>query len=82
ESRNHLFFSCLMALDLFRLLRRWWNIDIINLIDPLSWESWLDGMRLNNLQTVALEASFFSIWWHIWKYMNAVLFSLKKPGER
>nr|GEU30320.1 RNA-directed DNA polymerase, eukaryota, reverse transcriptase zinc-binding domain protein [Tanacetum cinerariifolium] len=34
ESRNHLFFDCSMALDLFRLLGRWWNIDIINLINP------------------------------------------------
>ncbi|GJW99624.1 RNA-directed DNA polymerase, eukaryota, reverse transcriptase zinc-binding domain protein [Tanacetum coccineum] len=33
QSRNHLFFGCSMALDLFRLLGRWWNIDIINLID-------------------------------------------------
>ncbi|GJU28242.1 RNA-directed DNA polymerase, eukaryota, reverse transcriptase zinc-binding domain protein, partial [Tanacetum coccineum] len=34
ELRNHLFFGCSMALDLFRLLGRWWNIDFINLIDP------------------------------------------------
>ncbi|PWA79977.1 RNA-directed DNA polymerase, eukaryota, Reverse transcriptase zinc-binding domain protein [Artemisia annua] len=34
ESRNHLFFGCLMALDLFWLLGRWWNIDIINFINP------------------------------------------------
>ncbi|GJU58940.1 hypothetical protein Tco_1236706 [Tanacetum coccineum] len=32
ESQNRLFFGCSMALDLFRLLDRWWNIDIINLI--------------------------------------------------
>ncbi|GJX49694.1 RNA-directed DNA polymerase, eukaryota, reverse transcriptase zinc-binding domain protein [Tanacetum coccineum] len=49
ESRNHLFFGCSMALDLFRLLGRWWNIDIINLIDLLSWESWFNSLQLNNL---------------------------------
>ncbi|GJU97791.1 AChain A, fructan 1-exohydrolase Iia [Tanacetum coccineum] len=57
ESRNHLFFGCSMAFDLFRLLSQWWNIDIINLIDPFSWESWFNGLRLNNLQKLALEAS-------------------------
>nr|GEU82440.1 hypothetical protein [Tanacetum cinerariifolium] len=39
EYRNHLFFAYSMALDLFLLLGRWWNIDIINLTDPFSWES-------------------------------------------
>ncbi|GJW87744.1 hypothetical protein Tco_0163084 [Tanacetum coccineum] len=65
ESHNHLFFGCLMALDLFCLLGRWWNIDIINLIDPFSWESWFNGLQLNNLKKLALEASFFSMWWPI-----------------
>ncbi|GKA99951.1 hypothetical protein Tco_0827945, partial [Tanacetum coccineum] len=54
ESPDHLFFGCSMALDLFRLLGRWWNIDIINLIDPFSLESWFNGLRLNNLQKLAL----------------------------
>ncbi|GJW25949.1 RNA-directed DNA polymerase, eukaryota, reverse transcriptase zinc-binding domain protein [Tanacetum coccineum] len=49
ESRNNLFFGCSVALDLFRLLGRWWNIDIINLIDHFSWESWFNGVWLNNL---------------------------------
>ncbi|GJT21946.1 hypothetical protein Tco_0891883 [Tanacetum coccineum] len=59
ESHNHLFFGCLMALDLFFLLGRWWNIDIINLIDPFSWELWFNGLRLNNLKKLALEASIW-----------------------
>nr|GEX39192.1 RNA-directed DNA polymerase, eukaryota, reverse transcriptase zinc-binding domain protein [Tanacetum cinerariifolium] len=63
ESRNHLFFGYSMALDLFRLLGRWWNIDIYNLIDPFSWESWFNGLWLNSLQKLALEAAFFIMWW-------------------
>nr|GEY00725.1 RNA-directed DNA polymerase, eukaryota, reverse transcriptase zinc-binding domain protein [Tanacetum cinerariifolium] len=54
KSFNHLFFGCLMAMDLFRLLGRWWNIDIINVIDPFSRESWFNGIQLNNLQKLAL----------------------------
>ncbi|GJY78909.1 RNA-directed DNA polymerase, eukaryota, reverse transcriptase zinc-binding domain protein [Tanacetum coccineum] len=33
KSRNHILFICSMDLDLFWLLGRWWNIDIVNLID-------------------------------------------------
>nr|GFB06432.1 RNA-directed DNA polymerase, eukaryota, reverse transcriptase zinc-binding domain protein [Tanacetum cinerariifolium] len=62
KSRNHLFLGCSMALDLFRLLDRLWNIDIIDLIDPSFCESWFNGLRLNSLQKLALEASFFSMW--------------------
>ncbi|GJT16331.1 RNA-directed DNA polymerase, eukaryota, reverse transcriptase zinc-binding domain protein [Tanacetum coccineum] len=35
ESLNHLFYGFSMVLDLFQLLGRWWNIDIINLIYPV-----------------------------------------------
>nr|GEY97655.1 RNA-directed DNA polymerase, eukaryota, reverse transcriptase zinc-binding domain protein [Tanacetum cinerariifolium] len=64
ESRNHFFFGCSMALDLFWLFGRWWNIDIINLIDHFSWESWFNDVWLNNIRKLALEALFFSMWWH------------------
>ncbi|PWA81042.1 ribonuclease H protein [Artemisia annua] len=40
-------------------------------------ESWFNGLWLNSLQKLALEASFFSMWWRIWKYRIAVLFSLR-----
>ncbi|GKD15809.1 RNA-directed DNA polymerase, eukaryota, reverse transcriptase zinc-binding domain protein [Tanacetum coccineum] len=36
ETRNHLFFSCSMSLDLFRLLGRWWNIQIPSFVDLIS----------------------------------------------
>ncbi|GKB61025.1 RNA-directed DNA polymerase, eukaryota, reverse transcriptase zinc-binding domain protein [Tanacetum coccineum] len=39
ETRNHLFFGCSMALGLFQLLGRWWNIQVPTLSDPSSWES-------------------------------------------
>ncbi|GJX96283.1 putative RNA-directed DNA polymerase [Tanacetum coccineum] len=79
ETRDHLFFVCPMALDLFRLLGRWWNIQIPILLDSSTWESWLNSLRLNSLQKLVLEASFSSLWWHIWVFRNATLFSSKKP---
>ncbi|GJX99377.1 RNA-directed DNA polymerase, eukaryota [Tanacetum coccineum] len=59
ESRDHLFFGCSMAVDLFRLI----------------------GLRFHSLQKKALEALFFSLWWHIWIYRNALLFAVKKPKK-
>ncbi|GJR60540.1 RNA-directed DNA polymerase, eukaryota, reverse transcriptase zinc-binding domain protein [Tanacetum coccineum] len=79
ETRDHLFFVCPMALDLLGLLGRWWNIQIPILLDPSTWESWLNSLRLNSLQKLVLEASFSLLWWHIWVFRNATLFSSKKP---
>ncbi|GJW13142.1 RNA-directed DNA polymerase, eukaryota, reverse transcriptase zinc-binding domain protein [Tanacetum coccineum] len=39
ETRDHFFFVCPMALDLFRLLGRWWDIQIPILLDLSTWES-------------------------------------------
>nr|GEV75932.1 RNA-directed DNA polymerase, eukaryota [Tanacetum cinerariifolium] len=61
ESHNHLFFGCLLALDLFSLMGRWWNIHIPSLLDPVAWEAWFNELRLNSLQRLVLEASFFSL---------------------
>ncbi|GKB54429.1 RNA-directed DNA polymerase, eukaryota, reverse transcriptase zinc-binding domain protein, partial [Tanacetum coccineum] len=79
ETMNHLLFGCSMYMDLLQLLCRWWNIQTPLLSDPTSWETWFNNLKFKNLQKLALEASFFSMWWHIWIYRNAILFSSKKP---
>nr|GEX73686.1 RNA-directed DNA polymerase, eukaryota [Tanacetum cinerariifolium] len=47
--------------------------------DLAAWNSWFANVRLNSLQKSILEASFSSLWWHIWIFRNAFLFSDKKP---
>nr|GEU65793.1 RNA-directed DNA polymerase, eukaryota, reverse transcriptase zinc-binding domain protein [Tanacetum cinerariifolium] len=81
ENRNHLFFGCSMSVDLARLIGRWWNIHIPIFDDPSSWNFWLNGMNLSSMQRRILEATFISMWWHIWKFRNLTLFSSKKPRK-
>ncbi|PWA36133.1 peptide chain release factor APG3, chloroplastic [Artemisia annua] len=81
ENRNHLFFGCSMSVDLARLIGRWWNIHIPIFGDPSSWETWFDGLNHSSLQKGILEATFISMWWHIWKFRNSSLFSSKKPRK-
>ncbi|GJY21255.1 RNA-directed DNA polymerase, eukaryota [Tanacetum coccineum] len=59
ETRNHLFFGCSMASDLFQLLGRWWNIQVPTFSDFSSWESWFASLRLNSLQKRTLVSIFF-----------------------
>nr|GEY25128.1 RNA-directed DNA polymerase, eukaryota, reverse transcriptase zinc-binding domain protein [Tanacetum cinerariifolium] len=81
ESRNHLFFGCSISVDLARLIDRWWNIHIPIFDDPSSWDSWLNGINLSSMQRKILEATFISMWWHIWKFKNLTLFFSKKPWK-
>nr|GFB48652.1 RNA-directed DNA polymerase, eukaryota, reverse transcriptase zinc-binding domain protein [Tanacetum cinerariifolium] len=60
---------------------RWWNIHIPIFDDPSSWISWLNGMNLSSMRRRILEATFISMWWHIWKFRNLTLFSSKKPRK-
>nr|GEV99418.1 ribonuclease H-like domain-containing protein [Tanacetum cinerariifolium] len=38
-------------------------------------------MNLSSMQRRILEATFISMWWHIWKFRNLTLFSSKKPQK-
>nr|GEU48147.1 RNA-directed DNA polymerase, eukaryota [Tanacetum cinerariifolium] len=82
ESRNHLFLSCTMTVDFIRLFGKWWSIQIHSLVDPPSWEVWINSLRLKNLQKCVFEANFCSLWWHIWTFRNSFLFSTKKLLKR
>ena len=81
ENRNHLYFDCSRSVDLASLIGRWWNIHIPRFGDPSSWELWFNGLNLSSPQKRILEATFISMWWHIWKFRNSSLFSLKKPRK-
>nr|GEV69974.1 RNA-directed DNA polymerase, eukaryota, reverse transcriptase zinc-binding domain protein [Tanacetum cinerariifolium] len=81
ENRNHLFFDCSMFVDLAQLIGCWWNIHIPSFGDPSLWETWFNGLNISSLQKRILEATFVFMWWHIWKFRNSSLFSLKKPRK-
>ncbi|GJX05284.1 RNA-directed DNA polymerase, eukaryota [Tanacetum coccineum] len=49
--------------------------------DPSLWDLCFKCLKLSSNQRRIIEASFVSMWWHIWKFRNASLFSLKKPRK-
>ncbi|GJU89969.1 RNA-directed DNA polymerase, eukaryota [Tanacetum coccineum] len=53
ESRNHLLFGCS---NLFKMLGRWWNIQVRVFEDPVSWSTWFNNLNLSRLQKIVLEA--------------------------
>ncbi|GJV26536.1 hypothetical protein Tco_1379231 [Tanacetum coccineum] len=60
----------------FVLFSRWSGaLQIPSLLDYTAWEAWIAGLRLKKLQKLVLEASFSSLWWHIWVFRNVIMFT-------
>ncbi|GJZ80019.1 hypothetical protein Tco_0644856, partial [Tanacetum coccineum] len=60
-----IFFSCEMAKDLWALLARWWELDILFCSNFLEWSSWLDSLHLPSKAKNFLEAIGWTILWSI-----------------
>nr|GEV04726.1 retrotransposable element Tf2 [Tanacetum cinerariifolium] len=74
ESRNHLFSGCPLMSELFCLIGLWWRIHIPEFDYLVSWES--KDLCLTSLHKLVVEATFFSLWWHVWKFRNASMFAM------
>ncbi|GJV02632.1 RNA-directed DNA polymerase, eukaryota, reverse transcriptase zinc-binding domain protein [Tanacetum coccineum] len=48
ESNDHLFFSCDVALNIWRLVRIWLDVNIPMLNSHSDWESWVDNFRASS----------------------------------
>nr|GEW97176.1 hypothetical protein [Tanacetum cinerariifolium] len=55
ENVDHLFFTCEMAHDLWGLLARWCNLDILEVFNNTEWFSWFDDAHVSKSARVILE---------------------------
>ncbi|GJU71337.1 RNA-directed DNA polymerase, eukaryota, reverse transcriptase zinc-binding domain protein [Tanacetum coccineum] len=78
ETSNHLFFSCEMAMDLWVLVARWWELHIPVTSSVLEWVVWIDSARLPSKVTICLDGVAITLMWSIWCFRNKLLFSFTK----
>ncbi|GJY76054.1 zinc finger, CCHC-type containing protein [Tanacetum coccineum] len=81
EEVSHLFFSCPLAVDVHRLICRWWNLTWSPLSSYEEWLSWFKDIRLGYILKCMLEGIFYVSWWSIWNYRNNVLFAAQPPRK-
>ncbi|GKE11082.1 RNA-directed DNA polymerase, eukaryota [Tanacetum coccineum] len=65
EDSSHLFFSCDLAVDISRLVCRWWNLTWSPLASYDEWLTWFKGIRLGSKIKNMLEGVFYIAWWSI-----------------
>ncbi|GJS67004.1 retrovirus-related pol polyprotein from transposon TNT 1-94 [Tanacetum coccineum] len=62
EDLAHLLFSCDLAIEVTRLVYRWWNLVWIPLDSYISWLSWIKALRMNSRSKSVLEGIFYTAW--------------------
>ncbi|GJU62373.1 RNA-directed DNA polymerase, eukaryota [Tanacetum coccineum] len=81
EDTSHLFFSCDVALDISRLICRWWNVSWSPVDSYSGWLEWFNSIRLGSKLKGILEGVFYVSWWCLWNFRNQLLFASKKPRK-
>ncbi|GJU31029.1 RNA-directed DNA polymerase, eukaryota, partial [Tanacetum coccineum] len=81
EDISHLFFKCTLAVDVSRLICRWWDLAWSPLVSYSEWLDWFKSIRLNSKSKGVLEGVFYVSWWSIWNYRNHLLFADQPPRK-
>ncbi|GKA06528.1 RNA-directed DNA polymerase, eukaryota [Tanacetum coccineum] len=80
ENSSHILFSCSMALDISRLICRWWDLGWSPFGSYAEWLSWFKNVKLSSTLKEMLEGVYYVAWWSIWKFRNH-LFDSRKPRK-
>ncbi|GJZ47857.1 RNA-directed DNA polymerase, eukaryota [Tanacetum coccineum] len=79
EDSQHVFFSCVIAQDVFRSICRWWDLDGQVLSSFSDWQVWFLSLRLPSSIKALLEGVFCVAWWYIWMFRNRTVFEASPP---
>nr|GEV78578.1 RNA-directed DNA polymerase, eukaryota, reverse transcriptase zinc-binding domain protein [Tanacetum cinerariifolium] len=68
ESLDHMFFSCEVASQLWRMVRIWCNIMDLSTPSYSEWPSWIDNVSCSSFKKKRLFVIIVSMFWVIWKF--------------
>ncbi|GJW30398.1 RNA-directed DNA polymerase, eukaryota [Tanacetum coccineum] len=81
EDSSHLFFRCCLAIDVKRLVCRWWDLDFHSFNSYTDWQGWFKQLRLGAKSKEVLEGVFYVSWWSLWNFRNHLLFADSNPRK-
>ncbi|GKE36724.1 RNA-directed DNA polymerase, eukaryota, partial [Tanacetum coccineum] len=62
EDSSHLFFGCDMAIDISRLVCRWWQLAWMSVRSYSEWLIWFKSIRMGSKVKGLLEGVFYTSW--------------------
>nr|GEY78313.1 RNA-directed DNA polymerase, eukaryota [Tanacetum cinerariifolium] len=84
ETTSHLFFTCITAQQVSRLINRWWNISDVSDVEVVSfdsWKTWMGSIQLNSKSKMLFEGVYQVMWWLLWWYRNMKIFEGHGPNK-
>ena len=79
ESASHLFFECSFVTQVYNRFERWWDFHLLGMRCYQQWLDWFLDLWLTKVRKQLLEATFLSLWWHVWCHRNACMFGKVRP---
>nr|GEW88245.1 RNA-directed DNA polymerase, eukaryota [Tanacetum cinerariifolium] len=78
EDVSHILFNCPLAVDVSRLVCRWWDVGWTPLGSYSDWLSWLKSIRLGSKIKGLFEGVIYVTWWCLWNFRNQSIFAVQK----
>ncbi|XP_071735624.1 uncharacterized protein [Rutidosis leptorrhynchoides] len=75
EDNHHIFFSCLLAKEIWRKVSLWTSVDINRFASWSEWLSWYDQWEENISNKNRMYTIVAATVWVIWRFQNGVIFS-------
>nr|GEU59523.1 RNA-directed DNA polymerase, eukaryota [Tanacetum cinerariifolium]GEY62529.1 RNA-directed DNA polymerase, eukaryota [Tanacetum cinerariifolium] len=66
EYANHLFFSCMLAREIYERIFKWCGLLVVTFSSYIDWLTWFSSLKIRKVIKDYLEGIFFVTWWHIW----------------
>ncbi|GJV68126.1 RNA-directed DNA polymerase, eukaryota, reverse transcriptase zinc-binding domain protein [Tanacetum coccineum] len=75
ESANHIFFECIIASDLWKLVYRWCEIPFVQALSFEAFKDWLSSWHAPKEKKHRLFIISTSVLWWLWRFRNSVTFN-------
>ncbi|PWA97103.1 RNA-directed DNA polymerase, eukaryota [Artemisia annua] len=81
ECSSHVFLSCQVAMEIWRQIGRWWDLDIPHLSSMKDLLGWVDNLKISKIQRMGLYNVVITAAWSIWRFRNETVFGVNKPKK-
>ena len=78
EMLDHLFFKCVLAVDLWKVIARWCNVVFPTNSSIKEWLTWVDIQRWKKMVKKRMKIIILTTCWMIWRFRNATVFDEDK----
>ncbi|GJS65746.1 RNA-directed DNA polymerase, eukaryota, reverse transcriptase zinc-binding domain protein [Tanacetum coccineum] len=75
ESANHIFFECIIASDLWKLVYRWCEIPFVQALSFEAFKDWLSSWHAPKEKKHRIFIISTSVLWWLWRFRNSVTFN-------